>query len=122
MIQEFCWGPGNVLTASPSTGPSAWIKPRGLLSTWAYSVATSGSTSTITTTGRLEGTLSDSTAPGAVEIVTLSTKSGTGYGASADKPARQVRWNTLTLTSTSTGSTGGGPTAPTITVRLGGTL
>ncbi|MFA6044762.1 MAG: hypothetical protein WC718_07245 [Phycisphaerales bacterium] len=113
--QDVSWGPGYAKTADASTGPGAWIKPRGLLSTWGYTVTSAGSTSTITTTGRLEGTLSDSTAPTAAEIATLSTKTGVGYVAVTGKPARQVRWNTLTLTSTSS-------TAPNVTVRLGGTL
>ena len=110
------FGPATSASASTGTGGKTWIKPRGLLNNWGYTITTAGSTSTVTSKHKLEGTLSDSTAPAAADIFPLSTGSGTGHvRTSAVRMARQVRINVTTLSSTSTGT-------PTLTAVVGGTL
>ena len=109
------FGPQTGASAVTSTGGGTWIKPRGLLANWGYTITTAGSTSTVTSKHRLEGTLSDSTAPAAADVYTLSTGSGAGHVRTSAKVARQVRINVTTLSSTS----GAGPT---LTAVIGGSL
>jgi len=116
MIQDTSWGPDTIYDGSSSTSPGSWHKLRGPLGRWALNLASGNSTSTVTAKGTLQGTLSDATAPAAGEIFTISTKGAVGYACStAVKIARQVRWSLGTLTSTSS-------TAPTLTVKVCGTL
>ena len=111
------YGPETSASAITSTGGKSWVKPRGLLNNWGYTVTSAGgSTSTVTSKHKLEGTLSDSTAPAAADIYTLSTGSGDGHVRTTGKVARQVRMN-ITTAPASTSSTG-----VTLTAVVGGTL
>ena len=109
------YGPVTSASAITSTGGKSWVKPRGLLNNWGYTITTAGSTSAVTSKHRLEGTLSDAAAPAAADIFTLSTGSGAGHVRTTGKIARQVRINVTTLSSTS----GAGPT---LTAVVAGTL
>ena len=108
-------GPVTSVSASTATGAGSWATPRGVLANWGYTITTAGSTSTVTSKHKLEGTLSESTAPVAADVFTLSTGSGAGHVRTAAKVARQVRVNITTLTSTSS-------SAPSITAVVGGSL
>ncbi len=108
-------GPVTSASAVSTTGGKAWVRPRGLLTNWGYTITTAGSTSTVTVTHRLEGTLSDSTGPVAADVYTLSTGNGTGHVRTTGKVARQVRINIVSLSSTSS-------TGPTTTAVIGGAL
>ena len=109
------FGPITSVAAVTSTGPGSWVKPRGILNNWGYTVATAGSTSAITVTHTLQGTLSDSTAPAAADIFPMSTTSGAGHSRVTARLARQVRVRINSLSSTSS-------TGPTATVVVAGTL
>lgn len=109
------FGPQDSATASTGTGGKSWVKPRGLLNNWGYTVTTAGSTSAVTSKHKLEGTLSDAAAPAAADIFTLSTGNGAGHVRTTGKVARQVRINVTTLSSTSTGT-------PNLTAVVAGTL
>ena len=109
------YGPFTSISAA-STGPGLWGFPRGqVLSAWAYHIATSNSTSAVTVKHKLQGTLSESSAPAAADIFTISAGSGAGYVAATGKPAVQVRANITSITSTSS-------TAPKATAVVGGGL
>ena len=110
------FGPQTSASAVTSTGGGTWIKPRGLLGDWGYTITSAGSTTTITSKHKLEGTLSDSTGPVAADIYTLSTGSGNGHVRTTGKVARQVRIN-VTTAPASTSSTG-----VTLTAVVGGSL
>ena len=109
------YGPQDSATAVSTTGGKSWVKPRGLLNNWGYTITTAGSTSTVTSTHRLEGTLSEATSPVAADIFTLSTGNGAGHVRTTGKIARQVRINVVTLSSTSS-------TGSTLTAVVAGTL
>ncbi len=115
MSLENGFGPADSASASTGTGGKTWVRPRGLLNNWGYTITTAGSTSTVTSKHKLEGTLSEATAPAAADIYTLSTGSGAGHVRVTGKLARQVRINVTTLSSTSTGT-------PNLTAVVGGTL
>lgn len=110
------FGPATSANAITTTGGKTWIRPRGILANWGYTITTAGSTSTVTSKHRLEGTLSDSTGPAAADVFTLSTGSGIGHVRTTGKVARQVRLN-ITTAPASTSSTG-----PTLTAVVGGSL
>ncbi len=115
-VLDNSFGPVTSASAVSTTGGKTWVKPRGLLANWGYTITTAGTTLTITVKHKLQGTLSESTAPVAADIYTLSTGAGTGHVRTTAKPARQVRISIDTLSSTSTAVT------PTATAVVGGTL
>ena len=110
------YGPATSAGAVTTTGGQTWIKPRGVLANWGYTITSAGSTSTVTSKHKLEGTLSDSTGPAAADVFTLSTGSGDGHIRTTGKVARQVRIH-FTTAAASTSSTG-----PTVTAVVAGTL
>ncbi len=111
------FGPATSASAVISTGGQTWIKPRGVLANWGYTITSGGgSTSAVTSKHKLEGTLSDSTGPAAADIFTLSTGSGDGHVRTTGKVARQVRIH-FTTAAASTSSTG-----VTVTAVVAGTL
>ncbi len=111
------FGPFTSSAAVTTTGAGSWATPRGLLANWGYTITSAGgSTSTVTSKHKLEGTLSDSTAPAAADIFDLSTGSGDGHVRTTGKVSRQVRIN-VTTAAASTSSTG-----VSVTAVVGGTL
>jgi hypothetical protein len=110
------WGPERLLNAVTSTGPGTAVDADPSHSDWGLQVVTAGSTSAITCSVTLQGTLDMlSTAP---TYMTLLTWSSTGESSGdivfqASRPAGKVRANVVALTSTSS-------TAPTASAYVGG--
>lgn len=110
------WGPATLASTVGTTGPGSWVKPPAqVFPNWSYTVVTANSTSTVTITYALQGTLDNSTAPAAGYIYSLSTGSGAGTTHATNKLARQVRIRIDSISSTSS-------TAPTATVVAAGSL
>ena len=86
------YGPVTSASAITSTGGKSWVKPRGLLNNWGYTITTAGSTSAVTPKHRLAG-----------------------HSRVTARLARQVRVRINSLSSTSS-------TGPTATVVVAGTL
>lgn len=100
-ILDNSYGPADSASAVTTTGGKTWIKPRSVLSNWGFTIITAGSATTITSKYKLEGTLSESTAPSAADIYDMSTGSGAGHTRVTGMLARQVRINVTALSSTS---------------------